>query len=366
MRIDSSGNVGIGTTSPATKLNILVGDGTSNGTAGIRIGGTNNYQSLELGIVGAYGGMIRSYGNDLNYYSGHWITVGTAATEDHSHYWYTSKTGSSNWSTAKMALNHDGNLGIGTTTPSAKLDVSGDSVQNVGLVRFTNNYASGNVYYPTASFIQTRANHSYGIVSEFRTNTAADSDRPSILFYAAQAAHSWQVGQVTSGWGTNDNFGIGYRASNTPGSFSAWPTNYFTITTGGNVGIGTASPGYKLEVNGSFAATTKSFVIPHPTKEGKKLRYGSLEGPENGVYVRGKTTSKIIELPDYWTKLVDAESITVQLTPIGSHQKLYVEKIEDNKVYIANENLVAKSINCFYYILAERADVEKLEVEIDA
>jgi hypothetical protein len=450
MRIDSSGNVGIGTTSPATQLNILVGDGTSNGTAGIRVGGTGNYASLELGILGGYGGMIRSYGNDLHYYSGHWRTVGTAATEDHSHYWYTSKTGSSNWSTAKMALNHDGNLGIGTTTPSAKLDVSGDSVQNVGLVRFTNSYASGNVYYPTASFIQTRGNHSYGIVSEFRTNTAADSDRPSILFYAAQAAHSWQVGQVTSGWGTSDNFGIGYRASNTPGSFSAWPTNYFTITTGGNVGIGvtgpseklhiagtvridgttnglrifkdggaavtstlylansgntraynwqlnssgdgldfftydgnawaykitylangnvgigTQAPSYKLEVNGSFAATTKSFVIPHPTKEGKKLRYGSLEGPENGVYIRGKTTSKVIELPDYWTKLVDPDSITVQLTPIGSHQKLYVEKIEYNKVYIANENLLAKNINCFFYILAERADVEKLQVEIDA
>ena len=134
---------------------------------------------------------------------------------------------------------------------------------------------------------------------------------------------------------------------------------------GGNVGIGTTTPGYKLEVNGSFAATTKSFVIKHPTKEGKKLRYGSLEGPENGIYIRGKTTSKVIELPDYWTKLVDPDSISVQLTSIGSHQKLYVEKIENNKVYIANENLLAKNINCFFYILAERADVEKLQVEID-
>jgi len=140
----------------------------------------------------------------------------------------------------------------------------------------------------------------------------------------------------------------------------------FAIRGDGNVGVGTVAPAYKLEVNGSFAATTKSFVIHHPTKKGKKLRYGSLEGPENGVYIRGKTTSKVIELPDYWTKLVDPDSISVQLTPIGSHQKLYVEKIEDNKVYIANENLLAKSINCFFYILAERADVEKLQVEIDA
>ena len=134
----------------------------------------------------------------------------------------------------------------------------------------------------------------------------------------------------------------------------------------GNVGIGTATPGYKLEVNGSFAATTKSFVIPHPTKEGKKLRYGSLEGPENGVYIRGKlTNNNIIELPDYWTKLVDPNSITVQLTPIGKHQKLFVENIMNNTVVVGNENLLNKNINCFYVVFAERIDVEKLQVEVE-
>ena len=58
----------------------------------------------------------------------------------------------------------------------------------------------------------------------------------------------------------------------------------------GNVGIATTTPdtNYKLDVNGALAATSKSFVIDHPTKEGYKLRYGSLEGPEHGVYVRGK------------------------------------------------------------------------------
>jgi hypothetical protein len=57
----------------------------------------------------------------------------------------------------------------------------------------------------------------------------------------------------------------------------------------GNLGIGTTNPSYKLHVVGSFGATTKSFIINHPTKEGRKLQYGSLEGPELGVYVRGRT-----------------------------------------------------------------------------
>jgi hypothetical protein len=135
----------------------------------------------------------------------------------------------------------------------------------------------------------------------------------------------------------------------------------------GNVVIGSTDPqGYKLRVNGTFAATTKSFLISHPTKEGWSLRYGSLEGPENGVYVRGKLKGgNVIELPGYWTKLVDPDSITVQLTPIGKHQKLYVEDIRDNKVYIANDGLFAGEINCFYYVQGERIDVEKLVVEYE-
>ena len=88
-----------------------------------------------------------------------------------------------------------------------------------------------------------------------------------------------------------------------------------------------------------------------------------MEGPENGVYVRGRTNTNVIELPEYWTWLVDDESITVTLTPIGTHQNLYVEKIEDNKVYIKNASVGEANINCFYMINAERKDVDKLIVE---
>jgi hypothetical protein len=137
--------------------------------------------------------------------------------------------------------------------------------------------------------------------------------------------------------------------------------------TTGRVGIGTTSPGYNLEVSGSFAATTKSFVIPHPTKKGKKLRYGSLEGPENGVYVRGRLKgTRMIMLPEYWEKLVDPESITVSLTPVGSAQQLYVRYIHDNIVHISNGNLLDKRVDCYYVVYGERCDVDKLETEIDA
>jgi len=139
-------------------------------------------------------------------------------------------------------------------------------------------------------------------------------------------------------------------------------TNTFKIdSTNNRVGIGTASPGYKLQVEGSFAAQTKSFVIPHPTQEGKTLQHGSLEGPEHGVYHRGRLEGSVIQLPEYWTGLVDEDTISVQLTANGDFQMLYVEKIEDNQVFVANA--ADEGIDCFYLIHGERKDVGRMEVE---
>jgi hypothetical protein len=134
----------------------------------------------------------------------------------------------------------------------------------------------------------------------------------------------------------------------------------------GRVGIGTTSPASELHVVGHIQATTKSFDIEHPTEEGKRLHHGSLEGPEHGVYVRGAletedSTEGFIELPDYWLGLVDEDTITVQLTGKGRFQRLYVAKIEDNRVYVENEKM--HDINCYYFIQAERKDVEKMVVE---
>ena len=69
----------------------------------------------------------------------------------------------------------------------------------------------------------------------------------------------------------------GYLAAGS--SFVSFATNDGTTriaidnggTNVGNVGIGTTTPTHKLEVNGSFAATTKSFDIEHPTKRRQEI-----------------------------------------------------------------------------------------------
>ena len=142
---------------------------------------------------------------------------------------------------------------------------------------------------------------------------------------------------------------------NTSNSFAV----RMSVNNTGNIGFqGNPDNNYSVTVNGSFAATSKSFLIDHPTKEGFKLAHGSLEGPEHGVYVRGRVTDGFIELPEYWTALVDEDTITVQLTAIGDSGNRWVVDVADNKITTGGGA-------AFYFVQAERKDVNRLEVEVE-
>lgn len=108
----------------------------------------------------------------------------------------------------------------------------------------------------------------------------------------------------------------------------------------------------------------KNFDIPHPTKEGWRLTHTCVEGPEAAVYIRGRVRNKTeILLPDYWKGLVDIDTITVNLTAIGAHQDIIVKRWDDEKVYLQSRG--GMPINCFYHIMAERIDTERLIPEYE-
>ena len=108
----------------------------------------------------------------------------------------------------------------------------------------------------------------------------------------------------------------------------------------------------------------KNFDIPHPSREGWRLRHTCPEAPTNDVYIRGKVKNKTeINLPEYWKDFVHQGSITVNLTPIGAHQDVIVKRIDSEKVYLQSKGGIP--INCFYHIYAERKDGEKLIPEYE-
>jgi len=126
-----------------------------------------------------------------------------------------------------------------------------------------------------------------------------------------------------------------------------------------NINANGASFANDVTVTGHFSATTKSFLIDHPSKPGKKLQYASLEGPENGVYVRGTADSPTIVLPDYWADLIHEDSITVSLTPLDEFQPLFVRAKSSRAIEVGGS-----TGRYDYVIYGERKDVAKLEVEL--
>ena len=129
----------------------------------------------------------------------------------------------------------------------------------------------------------------------------------------------------------------------------------------GNAQIDNFTVNQNLTVSGTINGTTTgnklvaNFDIPHVKEKGKRIRHIIAEGPEPGIYIRGRLkNTNIIPLPDYWDGLVDKESITVTLTQIGYSQDLIVEEnIEWGKtIYIKSGN--GANINCYYEVWAAR------------
>lgn len=137
-----------------------------------------------------------------------------------------------------------------------------------------------------------------------------------------------------------------------------------TIVSQGDIRSGTLiqAPQFQGNIN---VQSWKGFDIKHPNKENHRLRHICLEGPEAGVYYRGRLTdSNVIDLPGYWKGLIDPETITVSLTQIGSSQDLIVDKIEwGQRIRIKSGN--ASKIDCYYVIQAARIDGEPLVVEYE-
>jgi hypothetical protein len=291
----------------------------------------------------------------------------------------------------RIYVNNVGNVGIGTTNPTGLLNLHSNaaSMEADGLVNITGGVNA--VFNSTERFIfnidsdSTQTDRTFDIAANrsgsaggkliFRVqengNVGINAASPSAQLHVSGAVRfeSYGLGNITGSvaktLGVDADGNVIELASSTDGlgsgSYVAYWNDENTLTGSGDF----TWTNSVLTIDGTLEATEKSFNIAHPTQPGKRLIYGVLEGPEHGVYCRGKISGEVIELPEEWTGLVHEDSITVQLTPIGRHQSLYIVDIRDNKIFIKNGDLLSSKINAYYYIQGTRKDTKPLQTVRD-
>jgi hypothetical protein len=131
MRIDASGNVGIGTTSPAVKFQI-----NDTGNAGFSFDTTNSAISNTYGT----GGGILLRGQTVNLSGGGQIFLGGSARGDS----LINAISFDTSNTERMRLDANGSLGIGTNSPAYKLDVQAPAGTGALSTKYSYGYAGPN------------------------------------------------------------------------------------------------------------------------------------------------------------------------------------------------------------------------------
>ena len=347
--VSSAGLLGVGTTSPGYNVDI---HNTGNATLNLKGAGTGYTQAaviLQSGTTDSpeargLGVYAFNEGNDTTWYFGNGYQYadyflinrkGSTTTFDATAAGAAYPAESSNF----FSIDNIGRVGLGMVNPQYRLDLVTPALGTTAGDRA--------LAYRIATSV---SNTDYLEISDIRVANGADWY--SSGYRIQQRVDATWMSYIQFNGGNNGGISIG--TGMTTSSPTAVP-QVISINASG-----TTSITGNVDIVGVLTATIKSFVIEHPTKPGKKLQYGVLEGPEHSVYVRGRLKGdNIIILPDHWINLIDDSTITVNLTPIGKSQNLYVKEANYEKVVVGSDDY----INCYYTVFAERKDVDKLIIE---
>jgi hypothetical protein len=301
--VNAEGNVGIGTSSPSVRLSL---------------GGDNANTKLAIWDGGASG--VMGFG------------VGPAQFRLHLH----NATNRFSFLDAPngnelMTIRGNGNVGIGTDNPQARLHVNG------GNAHFTNSGTTLQVL-PNNLFGQSQANTAtleipgngiIGIWDTLRTTGDLNVGGGTFTLGGGTDPSHNRVGAYA--W----DFGIGYvglaetlgpnGSLNVLISAKLFYQNHGVVAVCDSAGFERAELYVNSSGQGTVVAQVKNFRVPDPDDPTRDIWYGCIEGPELAMYVRG--TARLvngrahIELPDHFRKLADAQGMTVQLTPRAAESK---------------------------------------------
>lgn len=234
------GGVGIGTTNPGTKLHV------KESTANILIGADDTYGANYSAI--GFGGLSNGHNRIFAGYNGSSVydDMYYAAGTGKGHQFRTNGSGGT-----KVIITSGGNVGIGTTSPAEKLDVSGN-------IQVGDGGTGASIKYNSTNRGTILVNGSEIMRLEAAGNVGIGTTSPSHKLDVYSAAGVDQVARFQS---PDDGAFIQIRDNDTLGQVtvkdgvmamglnSNYPANtMLNILNSGNVGIGTTAPATKLHL----------------------------------------------------------------------------------------------------------------------
>jgi hypothetical protein len=225
--VNAAGNVGIGTTSPTYKLHVI-GEGyfssnlSANNIYATQICNVSTCNNASLALTSSGARITRNIADSNTAFA---VTQTNASSTGAIQTW-------NNSAGELMRVTQSGNVGIGTTSPGAKLDIINSSLSE--MFRLSNTEAN--------------ATTKYGVILG-RHYTNAEENVTGMLITSTSSATG---GTVSIGGGISAanavNNVLFYTAAN---NTTLTGTERMRITPSGNVGINTTSPNQKLHVNGA-------------------------------------------------------------------------------------------------------------------
>jgi hypothetical protein len=231
--------------------------------------------------------------------------------------------------------------GVTASSLTATGTVSADTIAaGVGGVNTTTLNASGNT---TLAAVSAATLTTAGAVNAASLTSATSVNAGSVV----AAATDVTAGQNVIATASVTVAGVATLSSDINGGTIAVMDNstatVFSVTSPAGAGdgvvtVGSATTGTNIVLDGVTSsvnaltanATVKAFIQPHPTDAGLEIVYHCLEGPENGLYARGRgqlvNGIAHVALPESFTLAAAEQSLTVQLTPMDECMGLSIVK----------------------------------------
>jgi len=126
---------------------------------------------------------------------------------------------------------------------------------------------------------------------------------------------------------------------------------------------------YGIYSNGTIRGSNISSAQPHPTDTSKTIVYGALEGGEAGTYYRGTAQLEKgmarVDLPEHFRLVTEEEGLTVQVTPRGDCNGLYVAEVTTTTIVVMELQGGTSDARFDFFINGIRAGYQDFQVVVD-